>query len=188
MGKMITLIACLLLHAFGSPAQSLDEKHNPKIDLNLSPAHNPAICPEHNTAINPRLNWNINPRQNGLISPEHVDAINPAKNKGVNPLDNIEMNPMFAVWISPRHPRWKGLYLFNKEDDLQGYITKYSQELMLEFDKEATWKCFYIRTAKGTFNQFNLSGQWTGFYLCFDSIIGYNLFNGQGEWTGMHIK
>jgi len=95
---------------------------------------------------------------------------------------------MFKIWMSPKYSMWKGLYLFDKEDELEGYITRYSNDLMLEFDKNAVWTCFYVRTAKGTFNQFNLSGKWTGFYLCFDSVIGYNLFDKQGEWTGKHIK
>lgn len=185
---MITLFSGLLFGFFVLPAQTLEIKHNPKIDLNLSPAHNAVICPEHNAIINPKLNWNINPQKNGLISPEHVDDINPVKNTSLNPLDNVEFNPMFVIWLSPKYEQWKGLYLFDKDDELQGYITKYSQELMLEFDKESVWKCFYIKTARGTFNQFNLSGKWTGYYLCFDSMVGYNLFDGQGEWTGMHIK
>jgi len=188
MGKIITLLTILLASCFLSPAQTVDEKHNPKLDLNLSPSHNTAICPEHNAAINPRLNWNINPRKNGLISPDQVDGINPAKNTELNPVTNAEMNPMFVLWMSPRYVRWKGLYLFNKDDELQGYITKYSQDLMLGFDKDATWKCFYIKTAKGTYNQFNLSGKWTGYFLCFDSSVGYNLFDDKEEWTGMHIK
>jgi len=188
MGIKSTLFPVLLLLFFASPAQTLDSRHNPKLDLNLSPSHNTNICPEHNASINPRSNWNINPQKNGLISPEHVDQINPAKNMQLNPIANTELNPMFVLWMSPKYERWKGLYLFDKEDGLAGYITKYSNDLMLEFDKNGDWKYFYVRTAKGTFNQFNLSCKWTGWYLCFDSVFGYNLFDKQGEWTGMHIK
>jgi len=188
-GTLLTGLLCLLLTASAQTSVPLlAAKHNPLVDHNLSPHHNTLICPEHNASINPRSNWNINPLKNGLISPEHVDQINPAKNLSVNPVVNKDLNPMFIVSLSPRYELWKGLYLFDKDDGLAGYITRYSNDLMLEFDTTGEWRYFYVRTAKGTFNQFNLSGKWTGFFLCFDSVVGYNLFDKQGEWTGMHIK
>ncbi|MBS1565096.1 MAG: hypothetical protein JST39_11950 [Bacteroidetes bacterium] len=189
MGKRFILTPCILLCCFAAAAQPLvDHKHDPRLDHNLSPHHNATICPEHNASINPQSNWNINPRKNGLISPEHVDQINPSKNKQLNPLVNTDLNPMFVVCLSPRFENWKGLYLFDKEDSLWGYITRYSNELLLEFDKNAEWKFFYIKTAIGTFNRFNLNGKWTGEFLCPDSMVGYNLFDNDGKWTGMHIK
>jgi hypothetical protein len=142
MMKTATLFTGLLLRCIFLPAQALESKHNPKVDLNLSPTHNASICPEHNASINPQANWNINPQKNGLICPDKVDAINPGKNMDLNPVANTAMNPMFAVSMSPKDTRWKGLYLFDKEDELAGYITKYSQELMLEFDRNADWKYF----------------------------------------------
>jgi hypothetical protein len=188
MGRVFTITIILLMGAFHSTGQKLDSKHDPKKDFNLSPAHNTIIDPGKNSTINPKLNWNINPLKNGLINPEFVEAINPKIKTDINPVYNLDLNPMYVPNLSPRFPIWSGLYVFDKEDNHIGYITPYSQTLLIEFDKEINFKCFYIRTAKGTFNQFNLSSEWTGFYLCFDSMIGYNIFDKQGEWTGMHIK
>ncbi|MEO6314507.1 MAG: hypothetical protein ABIU63_00610 [Chitinophagaceae bacterium] len=188
MGKIFTFFAVCLLAFLGSGAQSFDEKHNPLLDVNLSPQHNNAIHPDHNSIINPKLNWNINPYKNGLINPEKVAAINPKTNNAVNPLQNQEMNPMFSIYMSPKFENWHGMYLFDTNDALIGYVTKYSQDIMIQFDKESNWTFFYLRTAKGTYNQFNLSAEWTGNFLCFDSMSGYNLFDKLGAWTGMHIK
>jgi hypothetical protein len=188
MGKIFTVTAICCLFIFRVNAQFFDEKHNPLLDMNLSPQHNNAIHPEHNSTINPKLNWNINPYKNGLINPEKVTGINPRLNKSINPLENQEMNPMFSIYMSPKFENWHGLYLFDNNNALTGYISKYSQEIMIQFDKESNWTFFYIRTAKGTYNQFNLSAEWTGNFLCFDSMSGFNLFDKQGTWTGLHIK
>ncbi|GAC1451151.1 MAG: hypothetical protein NVSMB7_13680 [Chitinophagaceae bacterium] len=188
MGKIFTISFILLFCFTGSRAQYLNEKHNPALDVNLSPSQNYAIHPDHNSTINPKLNWNINPFKNGLINPEKVPNINPKKNKQLNPIENEEMNPMFSVYMSPKFEGWHGLYLFDTNNNLLGYITQYSQDIMLQFDKESTWTFFYVRTAKGTYNQFNLSADWTGNFLIFDSMIGFNLFDKQCAWTGMHIK
>jgi hypothetical protein len=188
MGKIFTISTLLLLGFFHSGAQFFDAKHNPGIDMNLSPLHNSSIHPEHNSSINPKLNWNINPYKNGLINPEKITTINPKVNTTLNPLANQEMNPMFSIYMSPKYENWHGLYLFDSNNALIGYVTKYSQEIMIQFDKESNWTYFYIKTAKGTFNQFNLSADWTGNFLCFDSLTGFNLFDKECEWTGEHIK
>ena len=188
MGKNFTLFALLLLGFLTTRAQFFDEKHNPGADANLSPTHNTAIHPEHNSSINPKLNWNINPYKNGLINPEKISNINPKTNSSLNPLENQEMNPMFSIYMSPKFEHWHGLYLFDTNNALIGYITKYSQDIMIQFDKESNWTCFYVRTAKGTYNQFNLSADWTGNFLCYDSMIGFNLFDKESAWTGLHIK
>lgn len=188
MGKIFTLSVCCLLAVVSSRAQFFDAKHNPGQDMNLNPQLNSTIHPDHNTSINPKLNWNINPYKNGLINPEKVGSINPKTNTAINPLQNQEMNPMFSIYMSPKFDNWRGLYVFDSNNALSGYISKYSQDIMIQFDKESNWTFFYVRTAKGTYNQFNLEAQWTGSFLVFDSMAGYNLFDKQSVWTGFHIK
>jgi hypothetical protein len=188
MGKIFTISAVFIFCFLASKAQFFDDKHNPTLDVNLSPAQNNAIHPDHNSSINPKMNWNINPFKNGLINPDKVPSINPKTNKELNPTENEEMNPMFSIYMSPKFDHWHGLYLFDTSNNLVGYITKYSQEIMIQFDKESNWTFFYVRTAKGTYNQFNLTADWTGNFLVFDSMSGFNLFNKQCAWTGMHIK
>ncbi|MFT3936028.1 MAG: hypothetical protein QM726_20525 [Chitinophagaceae bacterium] len=189
MGKIFTLTAVFLLSiTFTLRAQYFDEKHNPGTDMNLSPVHNSSIHPDHNSLINPKLNWNINPYKNGLINPDKISSINPKLNTGLNPMENPEMNPMFTVNMSPKFEHWRGLYVFDSNNTLIGYVTKYSQDIMIQFDKDANWNYFYVRTAKGTFNQFNLSAEWTGNFLCYDNLTGFNLFDKQCAWTGQHIK
>ncbi len=188
MGKIFTIVVFFLLGFLNSNAQFFDEKHNPGLDMNLNPLQNSVIHPEHNSSINPKLNWNINPYKNGLINPDKISTINPKTNSGLNPLENQEMNPMFSIYMSPKFEHWHGLYLFDTNNALIGYVSKYSQDIMIQFDKESNWTCFYVRTAKGTYNQFNLSAEWTGNFLCFDSMTGFNLFDKQCTWTGLHIK
>ena len=188
MGKIFTLASLFLLGFLGASAQFFDEKHNPGQDINLSPQHNAVIHPDHNSSINPKLNWNINPYKNGLINPDKISSINPKSNLALNPLQNQEMNPMFAIYMSPKFESWHGLYLFDSNNALSGYVSKYSQDIMIQFDKASNWTFFYVRTAKGTYNQFNLEAQWTGSFLCYDSMSGYNLFDKQSLWTGFHIK
>jgi hypothetical protein len=188
MGKIFTLTTFLLSVLLVLQGQTLDNKHNPALDINLSPAHNNVINPERNNTINPKYNWNINPLKNGLINPEKLTTINPKNNLAMNPLENHDMNPMFSMYLSPRYDRWRGLYLFDKNDELIGFIKQYSQDIIIQFDRDANWAFFYVRTPKGTYNQFNLSADWTGCYLCSDAVAGYNLFNKEGNWTGIHIK
>jgi len=59
---------------------------------------------------------------------------------------------------------------------------------MLCFDNQTEWTGFYVKAGNGIYNYFDTKGQWTGKYLCFDSIFGYNLFDKDGNWTGQHIK
>ncbi|MDE3250304.1 MAG: hypothetical protein KGO82_16705, partial [Bacteroidota bacterium] len=152
MGKIFTITFLSVLIFVRSQAQFFDEKHNPLLDANLSPTQNAAIHPGHNSSINPKMNWNINPYKNGLINPEKIATINPKQNAAINPLQNQEMNPMFSIYMSPKFEHWHGLYVFDSNNALIGYVTKYSQDLMIQFDKESNWTCFYVRTAKGTFN------------------------------------
>jgi hypothetical protein len=182
------LLSVLLLGTTNAQEATVSKKHDPKMDANLSPNFNPRINPEKNSILHPKFNWNLNPHKNKLICPEKVDAINPLKNTELNPLDKTDMNPMFVTNLSPKFITWKGQYLFDKEDNHIGYITYINQNLIAEFDKTATWKFFYVKTAKGTYNQFDLEGKWTGYYICSDEMAGFNLFDAKDEWTGMHIK
>ena len=163
-------------------------KQNPKIDLNLSPAHNQKINPNYNSTINPEFNWNINPIQNKAINPEQTTEINPLHNLSLNPKETELFNPMLTNILHPKHPSWKGRYLFDSSDNLIAFVSVASQNILLCFNKEGKWTCYFVKTEKGTFNQFQLSGEWTGRFLCPDSSEGYNLFNKEGVWTGSHLK
>lgn len=190
MTKIFTciLLSVFMLGAINAQESTVAKKHDPKIDANLSPNFNPRINPEKNSILHPKFNWNLNPHKNGLICPDKVASINPLKNADLNPIDKTDMNPMFVTNLSPKFVTWKGQYIFDKEDNHIGYITYINQFLIAEFDKTAAWKFFYVKTAKGTYNQFDLEGKWTGAYICSDEMAGFNLFDAKDEWTGMHIK
>jgi hypothetical protein len=174
------------------PALPQDElvslKQNPKLDYNLSPARNHKINPNFNATINPAFNWNINPTQNKSINPDSTTVINPLQNTNLNPKDMEMFNPMLNNILHPKSYQWKGRYLFDSSDNLIGFITVASQNILLCFDKEGHWTCYFVKTAKGTYNQFQLSGEWTGKFLCSDSLEGLNLFNKECVWTGSHVK
>lgn len=185
----LLLTSLVLLVLTGTThAQELESKHDPKFDMNLSPTLNPVINPEKNANINPKLNWNINPMHNSEINPGLNISINPIDQFGLNPGKNKELNPMFHNEFHPRNPAWKGLYLFNKHDELVGYISVASNSLMLCFDKQSEWTGYFVRAGETIYNYFDTTGGWTGEYLCFDSKIGFNLFDKDGNWTGEHIK
>jgi len=163
-------------------------KFNPLIDYNLSPAHNRKINPLFNSGINPKVNWNINPSENKTINPGINTYINPKSNLSLNPSENRVLNPMFANALHPQNLTWQGHYLFDKDDKLIGYISVASQEVMLCFDLEYKWQCYFIRSSNGNFNQFTLEGEWTGGYVSHDSSEGFNIFSSNGDWTGKHIQ
>jgi len=163
-------------------------KQNPKVDYNLSPARNHRINPNFNTSINPSFNWNYNPAQSKIINPDSTSDINPLHNPGLNPREMEILNPMLNNTLHPGNVTWRGRYLFDSADNLIAFITVASQNILLCFDKQGRWTCYFVKTAKGTYNQFHLNGEWTGKFLCPDSLEGYNLFNKEGEWTGSHVK
>ncbi len=169
-------------------AQSLDYKHDPKYDNNLSPNSNFVINPEKNSNINPKFNWNINPAHNNDVNPVFNSTINPLNHYEFNPDINKTLNPMFHNEYHPKNPSWKGLYLFNKDDELIGYVSVATQQLMLCFDTACEWTGFFVKAGNGIYNYFDIKGEWSGKYLCFDSVFGYNLFDKDGNWTGQHIK
>ena len=181
----VILVAGVAIQGF---CQGISVKHDPKHDVNLSPTHNSKINPLHNSQINPKFNWNINPQHNQIINPLTSTKINPQYNPDLNPMYNKAINPMFANHLHPKNSVWTGLYLFNAEDKLLGFVTMANQDLLLCFDEQGQWTCYYVKSPTGTYNQFSTTGEWTGSYLCADSGAGFNLFAKTGEWTGMHIK
>lgn len=169
-------------------AQEPAKLHNPKIDLNISPVHNPAINPQTNPGINPKMNSNINPVLNKEINPVENKTINPKVNESINPLKNQLLNPLMYKHLYPSSGSWKGLYIYNEKDNLIGYITRPTRNVLICFDVKGVWTCYYVLTAEGTYNHFDMNGDWTGEYICSDSNAGFNVFNKEGEWTGKHIK
>ncbi|RYY30784.1 MAG: hypothetical protein EOO04_03870 [Chitinophagaceae bacterium] len=125
-------------------AQQLLAKHNPKMDVNLSPGTNGVINPIKNSKINPMFNWNLNPVKTSNLNPAENTAINPLNNPDFNPNENQHLNPMYQNVLHPKNPMWKGLYLYDKEDNLVGYITKATQDVMLCFDLDSQWCGFYV--------------------------------------------
>ena len=182
-----TLVLSLLFNS-GIMAQELLAKHNPKLDVNLSPATNNVINPEKNSRINPKFNWNLNPGKTSNLNPVTNTAINPLNNLDFNPNDNQNINPMYQNTLHPKNPMWKGLYMYDKDDNLVGYLTKATQDVMLCFDVNTEWCGFYVRAEHNIFNHFDMKAQFTGMFICYDSMFGFNEFNKDGQWTGRHIK
>jgi hypothetical protein len=188
MTRKLPLIFLLHFIIFSAQSQALENRHDPKVDINLSPNSNPTINPEKNSSINPKFNWNINPAKNNDVNPEYNSTINPLNHFELNPDVNKSLNPMYHNEYHPKNPAWKGLYIFNRNDEVIGYISIATQQLMLSFDKQANWTGFFVRAGTGIFNHFDIKGVWDGMYLCYDSVIGYNLFDKEGNWTGQHVK
>ena len=188
MKKLATLSLCFALSIFLVNGQGALQKHNPKVDLNLSPSHNEKINPTSNTTISPKYNWNLNPYR--------IDALNPSKNYLINPLISTylnpsvceSLNPMFTNSLQPKSTLWSGNFLFDKDDKLIGFVSVANQNVMLSFNSLGDWTGYYVRSSLTTYNEFGLDGKWTGNFLCPDSMIGYNIFNSAGDWTGQHIK
>lgn len=188
MKKNLLLISLSFLFIFSVRSQSLENRHDPKVDINLSPNFNATINPDKNSNINPKFNWNINPAHNNDVNPEYNSTINPLTHFELNPDVNKTLNPMYHNEYHPKNPAWKGLYIFNRTDDLIGYISVATQQLMLSFDSQGEWTGSFIKAGNGIYNHFDVKGVWDGKYLCFDSVVGYNVFDKDGNWTGQHIK
>jgi len=184
----LSLFISGILTASVCNSQELLAKHNPKMDVNLSPQTNGIINPFKNSKINPKFNWNINPSKTSTLNPTVNQAINPLNNIGFNPCENQSINPMYQNLLHPKNPQWKGLYMYDKDDNLAGYITKATQDVMLCFDRNSEWCGFYVRAEQNIFNHFDMKAQFTGDFICYDSMFGYNEFGKDGEWTGRHIK
>lgn len=189
---MIKILSIKILIAFFFPAicfsQTIPPKHNPKVDPNLSPTINKSINPEKNAAINPKVNWNINPERNPTINPDTNTSINPILINELNPNKNRMLNPMYHNELHPQNPVWEGLYVFNIDDELIGYISAASQNVILYFDTAYKWLGYFVKSGKGTYNFYNTNDQWTGQFGCYDGITGFNFFEKGGEWKGVHVK
>ena len=187
--RLLFIIAAIITFVQARPqGGSVAVKQNPKVDYNLSPTHNQRINPNYNFTINPTFNWNFNPSQNKIINPDSTNTIHPLYNTNLNPKEIEIYNPMLNNILHPRNFSWKGRYLFDSTDNLLGFITVASQNILLCFNQEGHWTCYFVRTAKGTYNQFQLTGEWTGRFLAPDSLEGLNLFTKEGVWTGNHVK
>jgi hypothetical protein len=80
------------------------------------------------------------------------------------------------------------MFLFNDSNQLFGYISVATQNVMLSFDNSGTWNGYYVKAGRMMYNYFTLFGVWTGMFLCYDSQSGYNLFDKAGKWTHIHVK
>src|ERR1035438_2824851 len=132
------------------------KKHNPKIDPNLNPFANSNINPDSNSAINPFFNWNINPLHSNEANPSRNNNINPMDNPELNPQSNEILNPVFMKSLSPNNPTWNGLYLFNRNNELFGYISQATQNVMICFDDRGEWNGYFVRANNTMYNFFNV--------------------------------
>jgi hypothetical protein len=179
-------ITCLL--SLSAIAQQPPQAHDPKIDLNMSPGHNPNINPQTNPGINPKMNSNLNPLVNKEINPVENILINPKINESINPIKNELLNPLFYKHLYPSSSTWKGFYIYDEKDNLIGYVSRPARNVLICFDMKGVWTCYYVITQEGTYNHFDKNGDWSGDYICSDSNGGFNIFNKEGNWTGKHIK
>src|SRR6478735_1120770 len=144
---LLSLVSLLMIHKGNS--QSLENRHDPKIDFNLSPTFNSTLNPEKNSNINPKYNWNINPMHNNDVNPELKRTISPLIPFELNPDITKTLNRIYHNEYHPKNPSWKGLYIFNNTDELIGYVSVATQYLMLTFDSTGEWTGFYVRATPG---------------------------------------
>lgn len=162
--------------------------HDPKKDANINPFKNKVINPDSNLSINPSLNYNMNPIKETSLNPTLNTSINPMFNLQLNPQSNDVLNPVIMKSLRPSSESWRGLFLFNDSNQLFGYISVATQNVMLSFDNSGTWNGYYVKAGREMYNYFTLFGVWTGMFLCYDNQSGYNLFDKTGKWTHLHVK
>jgi hypothetical protein len=162
--------------------------HDPKKDANLNPYINKNINPDSNLSINPSINWNLNPLKENSVNPIQNAVINPMINLQLNPQSNDVLNPVIMKSLRPSTDTWKGLFLFNDSNQLFGYISVATQNVMISFDNNGTWNGYYVKAGRYMYNYFTLFGVWTGMFLCYDNQSGYNLFDKTGKWTHIYVK
>jgi hypothetical protein len=173
----------------GFPQNSdLFKKHDPAVNLHLSPFINRDINPDSNSFINPEANWNINPVQSTEYNPSKNEKINPLLNLSYNPQQNQVLNPLFIKNLWPDDASWDGQYIFGERNELKGYITRASQEVILCFNNQMEWDGYFVKASEKLFNHFSVTGVWTGKFLCTDNNGGYNLFSKDCKWTHQYIK
>ena len=176
------------LKAQDSPP-ALPSERNPTMNKVLCPYENSKINPTKNPRINPKVNWNINPYMTAALNPKMNALVNPKQNTRVNPKYNSAINPMISFTLNPLNGEgWKGHYVFYKDNNLQGYLVIAHEAVILAFDNSGVWTGYYVKTDVNSWNHFNLNDEWTGNFICFDSMLGYNFFNEAAEWTGTYAK
>ncbi len=186
----IVILTVFLFSGSGLKAQNdlAFKGHDPKKDANLNPYINKEINPDSNLSINPSSNWNMNPLKENSVNPTLNSAINPMINMQLNPQSNDVLNPVIMKGLRPSTDTWKGLFLFNDSNQIFGYISVATQNVMLSFDNSGTWNGYYVKAGSMMYNYFTLFGVWTGMFLCFDNQSGYNLFDKSGKWTHIYVK
>jgi hypothetical protein len=162
--------------------------HDPRKDANLNPYINKEINPDSNLSINPSANWNMNPLKENSVNPTQNSAINPMVNLQLNPQSNDLLNPVIMKGLRPSTETWKGLFLFNDSNEIFGYISIATQNVMISFDGNGTWNGYFVKAGRFMYNYFNLFGAWTGMFLCYDNQSGYNLFDRNGKWMHIYVK
>lgn len=184
-----TVALTLLVLIASAQNPELPTQNNPLLNLAINPYSNTRINPEKNLRINPKHNWNINPNMNNEINPEKNQRINPKFNKDFSPQHNHSINPMYSFSLHPlTNNNWKGYYVFDKANNLAGFLVVANQFVILDFDDKGTWKGYLVKTSTNTYNYFNLQDEWTRAFYCEDSMVGFNIFDGTGEWTGTYAK
>lgn len=166
----------------------LFKKHNPALNLYLSPFFNRDINPDSNSLINPATNWNINPVETIECNPSKNEKINPLLNLLYNPQQNEVLNPLYIKNLWPDDLSWDGQYIFDEHNELKGYVSRASQEVILCFNSNMEWDGYFVKASEKLFNHFSITGLWTGKFLCTDNNGGYNLFNRDCKWTHQYIK
>ena len=109
-------------------------------------------------------------------------------NLQLNPQTNEILNPVFMKSLRPSNSTWKGMFIFNDSNNLFGYISIATQNVMISFDNNGTWNGYFVKAGLLMYNYFTVPGVWTGMFLCYDNSSGYNLFDKNGKWTGIHVK
>ncbi len=182
-------LLCILFIAILVPvtAQIIPTDRNPKFNTQINPTYNTQINPDWNSRISPRFTINISPKYNSTLNPDFNSSINPQFNSRINPEWNTRINPEYNFSFNPKYNRWTGLYLFDKSNNLNGYLVEAGENVYLYFGAGFAWENYFVKNGDHM-NQFTLKGKWTGQYLSTDGAGGYNLFTANDEWTGQHAK
>src|SRR5450755_781107 len=122
--------------------------HDPRKDANLNPFINTSINPDSNLAINPSSNWNMNPLREHSVNPIQNSSINPMINLELNPQSNDVLNPVIMKSLRPSTETWKGLFLFNDSNQLSGYISVATQNVLISFDDSGVWNGYYVKAGR----------------------------------------
>jgi hypothetical protein len=80
------------------------------------------------------------------------------------------------------------LFCYNSKNELCGYLTRATQEVIVSFNVSAVFDGYYIKAGEGIYNHFSIAGAWTGYYICYDGNGGFNRFYKDCKWTGEHVK